>query len=116
VNAESIDRFTFLGDADVFTFEHWPLERRKIDEQDAKERSTLLLPRHIAVIIGAGSGIGKAAALRFARDGAHVVVADLDGPAAESVAQEIGSRAIAATVDVRDDQSIAELVRRTVLE
>ncbi|HZS59989.1 MAG TPA: SDR family oxidoreductase [Gemmatimonadaceae bacterium] len=116
VNAESIDRFTFLGDADVFTFEHWPLERRKIDEQDAKERSTLLLPRHIAVIIGAGSGIGKAAALRFARDGAHVVVADLDGAAAASVAKEIGSRAIAVTVDVRDDKSIAELVRRTVLE
>jgi rhamnose utilization protein RhaD (predicted bifunctional aldolase and dehydrogenase)/NAD(P)-dependent dehydrogenase (short-subunit alcohol dehydrogenase family) len=115
VNAESIDRFTFLSDADVFAFEHWPLERRKIDEQDAKERDSVLLPRHIAVIIGAGSGIGRAAALRFARDGAHVVVADLDRAAAEAVAAEI-KNGFAAEVDVRNDTSIADLIRRTVLE
>jgi len=120
VNAESIDRFTFLSDADVFAFEHWPLERRKIDEQDAKERDAVLLPRHIAVIIGAGSGIGRAAALRFARDGAHVVVGDLDGTAAETVAKEINatlpSRAIGVSVDVRNDASIAELICRAVME
>jgi rhamnose utilization protein RhaD (predicted bifunctional aldolase and dehydrogenase)/NAD(P)-dependent dehydrogenase (short-subunit alcohol dehydrogenase family) len=120
VNAESIDRFQFLSDADVFAFEHWPLERRKIDEQDAKERASVLLPRHIAVIIGAGSGIGRAAALRFARDGAHVVVADIDGTAAESVAAEVNagtpSRAFAVQVDVRDDTSIVELIRRAVLQ
>jgi rhamnose utilization protein RhaD (predicted bifunctional aldolase and dehydrogenase)/NAD(P)-dependent dehydrogenase (short-subunit alcohol dehydrogenase family) len=119
-NAESIDRFSFLSDADVFAFEHWPLERRKIDEQEAKERSSLLLPRHVAVIIGAGSGIGRAAALRFARDGAHVIVADLHGTAAEAVTAEINasspSRAIGVGVDVRDDASVAELFRRTVLE
>jgi rhamnose utilization protein RhaD (predicted bifunctional aldolase and dehydrogenase)/NAD(P)-dependent dehydrogenase (short-subunit alcohol dehydrogenase family) len=120
VNAESIDRFTFLPDADVFEFEHWPLERRKIDEQDAKERTALLLARHVAIIIGAGSGIGRAAALRFAREGAHVVAADLDGTAAETVAAEINgrhpSRGLGLRVDVRDDASLAELVRRTVIE
>ena len=119
-NAESIDRFTFLSDADIFAFEHWPLERRKIDEQETKDRATLLLSRHIAVIIGAGSGIGRAAALRFAREGAHVVVADLHSTAAEEVAAEINakypSRAIGIAVDVRDDASVAELFRRTVVE
>lgn len=118
VNAESVDRFAFLSDGDVFAFEHWPLERRKIESQDAKEKSALLLPRHIAVIIGAGSGIGRAAALRFVREGAHVVVADLHGAA--EVAGEINakhaSRAIGVTVDVRDDGSVAELLRRTVME
>jgi rhamnose utilization protein RhaD (predicted bifunctional aldolase and dehydrogenase)/NAD(P)-dependent dehydrogenase (short-subunit alcohol dehydrogenase family) len=119
-NAEAIDRFTFISEAEVFAFEHWPLERRKIDEQDAKDRSSLLLPRHIAVIVGAGSGIGRAAALRFARDGAHVVAADLDAGAADAVAAEINSgspaRAIGLGVDVRDDASIAGLMRRTVRE
>ena len=46
-------------------------------------------PRHVAVVIGGGSGIGQAAARRFAEEGAHVVVADLDGAAAEAVAAEI---------------------------
>src|SRR4051812_19156404 len=77
-NAEAIDRFEFIPEADVFEFEHWPLERRKIEEQIAKDRASKLLPRHIVVIIGGGSGIGQAAAERFAEEGAHVVVADLD--------------------------------------
>ncbi len=118
-NAELIDAFRFIAESDVFEFEHWSLERRKIDEQDSRERATLLLPRHVAVVIGGGSGIGKASALRFAKEGAHVVVADLDGPAAEAVAAEIcltnKDRAIGVALDVRDDASLAELVQRTVL-
>ncbi len=113
-NAESIDRFQFIPESDVFAFEHWPLERRKIDEQDARERATLLLSRHVAVIIGAGSGIGRAAALRFAREGAHVVVADIDRAAADAVAAEV--KGLSAVVDVRDDASVAGLIRRTVRE
>lgn len=119
-NAEAIDAFRFLSEADVFEFEHWPLERRKVDEQDARERASLLLPRHIAVVIGAGSGIGSAAARRFAEEGAHVVVADLDRSAADAVAAEIAAvhkgRAIGAEVDVRDDESLLRLIRQTVFE
>ena len=44
--------FEFIAESDVFEFEHWPLERRKIDEQDARERAALLLFRHVAVVIG----------------------------------------------------------------
>lgn len=54
-NAEAIDRFEFIPEADVFEFEHWPLERRKIEEQIARDRVTQLLARHIVVIIGGGS-------------------------------------------------------------
>jgi len=118
-NAEVIDAFRFIAESEVFEFEHWPLERRKIDEQDAREGAALLLPRHVAVVLGGGSGIGKAAAHRFANEGAHVVVADLDGPAAQAVASEIGlthkDRAIGVTLDVRDDASLAHLVQETVL-
>ena len=119
-NAEAVDRFEFIPEADVFEFEHWPLERRKIEEQIATERSTKLLPRHVVVIIGGGSGIGKAAAKRFAEEGAHVVVADLDGAVSEEVAQQVMSqfpgRAIGTAADVRDDASLDSLFRRTVLE
>jgi len=119
-NAEAIDAFRFLSEADVFEFEHWPLERRKVDEQDAHERASMLLPRHIAVVIGAGSGIGRAAARRFAEEGAHVVVADLDRSAADAVVAEIAAvhkgRAVGAEVDVRDDESLLHLIRQTVFE
>lgn len=119
-NAEAIDAFQFIPEPEVFAFEHWPLERRKTDEQDARERASLLVPRHVAVVIGAGSGIGRAAVRRFAEEGAHVVVADLDQAAAETVAREVGAaypgRAVAVPVDVRDDASLAHLMRRTVLE
>jgi rhamnose utilization protein RhaD (predicted bifunctional aldolase and dehydrogenase)/NAD(P)-dependent dehydrogenase (short-subunit alcohol dehydrogenase family) len=119
-NAEAIDAFQFLSEADVFEFEHWPLERRKVEEQDEREKASLLLPRHVAVVIGAGSGIGRAAARRFADEGAHVVVADLDGTSAEAVATEIRSsypgRAIGVELDVRDEASLQRLIRRTVLE
>jgi rhamnose utilization protein RhaD (predicted bifunctional aldolase and dehydrogenase)/NAD(P)-dependent dehydrogenase (short-subunit alcohol dehydrogenase family) len=122
-NAETIDRFQFIPEKDVYEFEHWPLERRKIDEQIARERATRLLPRHVALIIGGGSGIGRAAAQRFAGEGAHVVVADLDAELSGAVAAEIngdataaGTRAVGLSVDVRDDASLDALFRQTVLE
>jgi NAD(P)-dependent dehydrogenase (short-subunit alcohol dehydrogenase family) len=119
-NAEAVDRFEFIAEKDVFEFEHWPLERRKIEEQIARDRSTKLLPRHVAVILGGGSGIGAAAARRFVEEGAHVVVADLDAATSNGVANEITARfpgrAIAAATDVRDDASLDDLFRRVVLE
>src|SRR3989449_973382 len=53
-NAEAIEAFQFIPEPEVFAFEHWPLERRKLEEQDARERASLLLPRHVAVVIGRG--------------------------------------------------------------
>jgi NAD(P)-dependent dehydrogenase (short-subunit alcohol dehydrogenase family) len=118
-NAEAVDEFQFLPETDVFAFEHWPLERRKVDEQIARERATLLLPRHVAVVIGGGSGIGKAAVQRFAAQGAHVVAADLDADAAAAVAAELTGRfpgrVIGVGVDVRDDGSLRALFREAVL-
>ena len=61
-NAEAVDRFEFMPEADVFEFEHWPLERRKVEEQIAADRATRLVPRRIVVVIGGGSGIGRSAA------------------------------------------------------
>ena len=119
-NAEAVEQFQFLGERDVFEFEHWPLERRKVEEQIARDRADKLLPRSVVVVIGGGSGIGSAAARRYAEEGAHVVVADLEGPVAEEVAADItrrfSGRAIGVATDVRDDASLDALFTRTVLE
>ncbi|MDH3283115.1 MAG: SDR family oxidoreductase [Acidobacteriota bacterium] len=114
--AESIDAFRFIPEADVFAFERWPLERRKVEEAIERERKEKLLPRHIALVLGGGSGIGEASARRFAEEGAHVVVGDLDGERASAVAAGIGPRAVGAAVDVRDEASLASIVGRAVLE
>ena len=64
-----------------------------------------LLQNHIAAVTGAGSGIGRAIALGYAREGAKVAVLDIDAPAAEKTAAEIRSQGHAAqafTLDVTD--------------
>src|SRR5262245_42601370 len=62
----------------------------------------------VAVITGGASGIGRALALRFADDGARVVVADLDLQGAEAVAAETGG--VALRCDVANEQQVIELV------
>ena len=66
-----------------------------------------LTGRHV-VVTGAGSGIGRACATRFAAEGARVVVSDLDATSAETVAKEIGAVAIAA--DVGTEAAIVALI------
>jgi len=64
-----------------------------------------------AIITGAGSGFGEGMAKRFAEEGAKVVVADLNGDAADRVASEIGKQAFAIEVDVAkasDNQAMAD--------
>ena len=66
------------------------------------------------VVTGGGSGIGEAVCRAFAARGDAVVVADIDGASAERVAGDIGARATAAKVDVRDASAVQALVDDTV--
>jgi NAD(P)-dependent dehydrogenase (short-subunit alcohol dehydrogenase family) len=69
----------------------------------------------VAIVTGAGSGIGRACALRFAAEGARVVVSDVRGEAAVAVAKEIeaaGASARAFTTDVSEARQVDELVAR----
>lgn len=73
----------------------------------------------IAVITGAGSGIGAAIALTLGNEGAKVVVADIDGAKAEAWAGELSGRgiqAIAAKADVSDSASVEAMTLRAVEE
>jgi NAD(P)-dependent dehydrogenase (short-subunit alcohol dehydrogenase family) len=67
-----------------------------------------------AFITGAGSGIGRATAIIFAREGARVAIADIDARAGEETAHLAGNGAIAIGTDVTDPDSLQRAIRATV--
>jgi NAD(P)-dependent dehydrogenase (short-subunit alcohol dehydrogenase family) len=71
----------------------------------------------VAIITGAGRGIGRAYALRFAEEGAKVVVADIVVELAQKVGEKIqsnGGEALAISVNVSDGTSVQEMVKKTM--
>lgn len=109
------DNYVALPLKEAFGIEYWQLEEAKLRRQPPEKE----LSRHVVLVVGGGSGIGRATALEAARRGAHVVIADLDAEQAEATAQAARQQsgkegALALRIDIRDRVSIRNVLRDVV--
>jgi len=107
--------YVALPPAEAFRIEYWQLEEAKIRRQPPEKE----LSRHVVLIVGGGSGIGREAALLAAERGAHVVVADRDHEAAKKVTEEANGIAgkeggLSVAVDIRRRDVIRQSLRDLV--
>lgn len=111
--AEAISEYTSLPRQEAFDIEYWLLEEAKLQRMP-KEKP---LSRKVALITGAGGGIGKAIADKLAAEGANVVLGDIAEDRLEEALSTYKSD-IAATVicDVTKTESIAEAYKKACLE
>lgn len=110
--AEAISEYTSLPRQEAFDIEYWLLEEAKLQRMP-KEKP---LSRKIAIVTGAGGGIGQAIADKMVAEGAVVVFTDLNHEAAEAAAAKYSKdQAIAVPCDVTDQENIADAFKETVL-
>ncbi|HTY78522.1 MAG TPA: bifunctional rhamnulose-1-phosphate aldolase/short-chain dehydrogenase [Candidatus Bathyarchaeia archaeon] len=114
--ATSFGQYVSLSARDAFDVEYWPLELYKLAQAPPEKE----LARRIALVTGGASGIGRAAALRLAAEGAHVIVADLDAAGARKVADEVvaaagSGRALGLGMDVAREASVRAAFEEAVL-
>ena len=111
--AEAITEYTSLPRQEAFDIEYWLLEEAKLQRMP-KEKP---LSRKVALVTGAGGGIGKAIADKLAAEGANVVLTDINEEvlveANETYARDVSTYALC---DVTNTGSIASAYKKAVLE
>jgi NAD(P)-dependent dehydrogenase (short-subunit alcohol dehydrogenase family) len=86
--AERVSRYTALDRQEAFDIEYWLLEEAKLKRMPPEKP----LDRQVVVVVGAGSGIGRALVGRLVAEGATVATVDRDAGSAESAAAEVQKR------------------------
>ncbi|NEB08275.1 bifunctional aldolase/short-chain dehydrogenase [Streptomyces coelicoflavus] len=111
--AEAVSSYAPIEESEKFRIEYWALEEAKLRRMPKPKP----LATRVALVTGAGSGIGRAIARRLVDEGACVVVADLNAENAAAVAEELGGddKAVAVSVDVTSEEQIAEAFSAAVL-
>ena len=111
--AEAVSTYAPIPESEKFRIEYWALEEAKLARRPAPKP----LVGRVALVTGAGSGIGRAIARRLAAEGACVAVADRDGDSAAVVAEGLGASDVAlpVTADVGDELQVAAAFGRAVL-
>lgn len=110
--AEAISEYTSLPRQEAFDIEYWLLEEAKLQRMP-KEKP---LSRKIAIVTGAGGGIGQAIADKMVQEGAVVVFTDLNKEAVESVTAKYSKdQAVAVTCDVTSEEAIANAFKEAIL-
>jgi rhamnulose-1-phosphate aldolase/alcohol dehydrogenase len=110
--AEAISEYTSLPRQEAFDIEYWLLEEAKLQRMP-KEKP---LSRKIAIVTGAGGGIGQAIADKMVQEGAVVVFTDLNQEALDSVTEKYSKdQAVAVTCDVTNEEAIVNAFKDTIL-
>lgn len=107
--------YVALPRSEAFRIEYWALEEAKLQRMPPEAEFS----RKIVLVLGGASGIGRELALLLARKGAHLVIADLNGDAAHSVAKEaavLSSPEMVSSVaaNLGSAESLAAALRHTV--
>jgi NAD(P)-dependent dehydrogenase (short-subunit alcohol dehydrogenase family) len=110
--AESVSTYEPIAEAEKFRVEYWALEEAKLTRRPPPKPLT----GRVALVTGAGSGIGRAIARRLAAEGACVVVTDQDTASATSTAALIGgAAALALHLNVLEAGSVEAALRESCL-
>ena len=115
-NFKCLYNYVALPLLEAFRIEYWALEEAKLQRMPPE----LEFSRKVIVVVGGGSGIGRSTALKLAKRGAHVAIADRDEKSAETVAEEVGKVSSAEMVmpvalDITSRESISKALRAVIL-